>query len=61
MPLRGFFSQRRCTKVSRAPQDFVLRTTSVSPLDRDKGTLPLTREKCFRIFPYFSFQSSIRL
>ena len=25
-------------------RDFVLRTTSVSPLDRDKGTLPLTRE-----------------
>ena len=32
-------------------EDFVLRTTSVSPLDRDKGTLPLTREKCVRIFP----------
>ncbi len=26
--------------------DFVLRTTSVSPLDRDKDTLSLTREKC---------------
>ena len=32
---------------------FVLRTTSVSPLDRDKDTLSLTREKCWRIFPYF--------
>ena len=32
---------------------FVLRTTSVSPLDRDKDTLSLTREKCFRIFPYY--------
>ena len=30
---------------------FVLRTTSVSPLDRDKDTLSLTREKCIRIFP----------
>ena len=27
-------------------RDFVLRTTSVSPLDRDKDTLSLTREKC---------------
>ena len=25
-------------------ENFVLRTTSVSLLDRDKGTLPLTRE-----------------
>ena len=33
---------------------FVLRTTSVSPLDRDKDTLSLTREKCWRIFPYES-------
>ena len=30
---------------------FVLRTTSVSPLDRDKDSLSLTREKCIRIFP----------
>ena len=34
--------------------DSVLRTASVPPLDRDKGTLPLTREKCVRIFPYFN-------
>ena len=32
---------------------FVLRTTSVSPLDRDKDTLSLTREKCWRIFRIF--------
>ena len=32
-------------------RNFVLRTTSVSPLDRDKDTLSLTREKCRRIFP----------
>ena len=33
--------------------DFVLRTTSVSPLDRDKDTLSLTREtgEAFRLFP----------
>ena len=35
-------------------EGFVLRTTSVSPLDRDKDTLSLTREKCWRIFPYES-------
>ena len=34
---------------------FVLCTTSVSPLDRDKDTLSLTREKCWRIFPFFLF------
>ena len=29
---------------------FVLRSTSVSPLDRDKGTLPLTRKNVFAFF-----------
>ncbi len=32
--------------------DFVLRTTSVSPLDRDKDEV-LDPEKCGCIFPYF--------
>ncbi len=35
-------TERDCKK--KGKRDFVLRTTSVSPLDRDKGTLPLTRE-----------------
>ncbi len=30
---------------------FVLRTTCVSPLDRDKDILSLTRGKCGCIFP----------
>ena len=28
----------------------MLRTTSVSPLDHDKGTLPLTRKNVFAFF-----------
>ena len=35
-----------CLWGRRGKWDFVLRTTSVSPLDRDKDTLSLTREKC---------------
>ena len=39
----------------RCGPGFVLRPTSVSPLDRDKDILSLTREKCSRIFPFLFF------
>ena len=34
-------------------ESFVLRTTSVSPLDRDKDTLSLTRKNANAFFRFF--------
>jgi len=36
-------------------RDFVLRTTSVSPLDRDKDTLSLTRKTAIAVFRSHGF------
>ena len=36
-------------------RNFVLRTTSVSPLDRDKDTLSLTRKNADAFFRFFVF------